>query len=752
MIRTKIRPDILYAWHGPSLLVTDHQGDAGGHPLSGLYFREARYLSRLELQIDGERPWLCSAGGTEQEEIHFVLVYPEMLGGGGGGSGASGEHVLHNARGIPRRAFDLRLRHRVAYDGLRTEVVVTNRAAKEIAIQIGWRFATDYADLQEAHADSSTQAGQVEIAWQGDEERAADGAVVVRSLHPELPYQTRIETSGPPGCLWQLDDDRLVAPLVLGTQQEAVVQIAVRPVDFVAMPDAEGLARREDLLARWHESLTRVETLGGFGLGAMIDQAMDDLGSFALLEGEADEWLAPAAGMPLYPALFGRDAITAGWQATCLDQGQILRAALNRLVRTQATTVDPSRDAEPGRTVQQIRTGPLVRAGLQPFDRYYGDFAGPLMLPIALGQLWAWTGDERAVRSHWDSARKILDWARHYGDRDDDGYLEYLTLAPEGPKNLGWKDSGNAIVDEEGRQVAPPIGTCEIQGYWFGALQMMAALAMALGAPTDAKAYWQEAQDLKERFNRDWWLEDDGFLALAKDGRGRFVRAIASNAGHCLAAGIVDDRHIPRLVERLFEPDLYSGWGIRTLSSEHPSYNPLSYHLGSVWTVENATIAFGLRRFGFYEESFRLFRSVGELARLFDHFRVPECIGGYARDEFPHPGAYPQANVPQAWNQSAFPLLVQSLLGLQPLAPFDTLLVDPKLPEWLPEVTLENLRVGGATVSLRVWRDDGSEDVDLEILEREGTLRIVAQAPPESLTTSLWDRGKALVEYALFGD
>jgi glycogen debranching enzyme len=243
-------------------------------------------------------------------------------------------------------------------------------------------------------------------------------------------------------------------------------------------------------------------------------------------------------------------------------------------------------------------------------------------------------------------------------------------------------------------------------------------------------------------------MAEEGFVALALDPDKRQVRSIASNAGHCLTAGIVDDEHIPAVVGRLFAPDMFSGWGIRTLASSHPAYNPIGYHLGSVWSVENATIGFGLRRFGFDVRFLDLLEAMLDLARLYDRFRVPECVGGYTRAEFPHPGAYPQTNAPQAWNQSALPLLVHTLLGLQPVAALDLLVVDPVLPTWLPEVMLDRLRVGGATATLRFYRDRSGES-HVEVVRKRGTLHIVKQPPPESLTAGVRDRFTAFADRLL---
>ena len=352
-------------------------------------------------------------------------------------------------------------------------------------------------------------------------------------------------------------------------------------------------------------------------------------------------------------------------------------------------------------------------------------------------------GGQAIARTALDTARRILDWARDYGDLDGDGYLEYHTRSTVGTKNQGWKDSGNAIVYEDGATVPAPLGTCELQGYWFAAQQFMAVLSWAQGQRDEARALWDASLALKERFNRDWWMEGEGFFALALDAKKRLARSISSNVGHCLAAGIIDDGHVPRVVERLFAPDMFSGWGIRTLSAEHPSYSPLAYHLGSVWPVENATIAFGLRRYGFDERAASLAGGLFDLGQLYDYGRIPECVGGYARTEFPQPGAYPRANPLQLWNQTAYVLLIHVLLGLQPLAPLRMLVVDPVLPAWLPAIVVRKLRVGDATATVRFVRGDDGQG-QAEIVELDGTLRLLHQPPIQSLHTTAFDRLAAI--------
>jgi glycogen debranching enzyme len=250
---------------------------------------------------------------------------------------------------------------------------------------------------------------------------------------------------------------------------------------------------------------------------------------------------------------------------------------------------------------------------------------------------------------------------------------------------------------------------------------------------------------LKRRFNRDWWIDDDSTIALALDPGKRKVSGVSSNIGHCIAAGIVDDAHLPTAVDRLMAPDMFSGWGIRTLSTKHIAYNPLSYHCGSVWAVEQATTVFGFRRFGFDAQAAQLTRAMFDLAKLYPAHRIPETVGGYARGDRATPGAYPQANTPQLWNGSAFALLIHTLLGLQPVAPLNTLVVSPDLPEWLPEAVLHDLRIGEGKGTIRFWRGEHGRS-HAEVISSTGPFRLMVQPPPESLTAGVRDRLHGLFE------
>ena len=734
---TRIRPEIVYAWHGQSFLIVDNRGEcADDHSLSGFYFRETRYLRTLRLAINGDRPWQCDISATAPDALELTFIYPEVRTYGGGGSGSSDGELPTNALGIPSRSVNLRLRYRVGIASLDVSLLVTNHSLDHVNLDVAWDLGADYAGLMEAHAGHREQEAPV---------HAEAGACEVRYAYTQsqLPYRTRVSGIGP--GTWHAAADCIGTRLRIAPHENAELTLRVDPVDYEPQPDAAGVAQREQHLLEWVESFASVEVPPNRVAEWIIGRAIDDLASFPLLQGEEDEWLAPQAGMPLYPALFGRDSATTTWQAGMIDRCQALDQVLTRLGRLQGARVDDRRDEQPGRIVQSVRQGPMARLDKNPFSRYYGDFASPLMYVISIAQLYAWTGEKERITKHRDTARRVLDWAREQGDADGDGYLEYHSRSSDGAKNQGWKDSGNGIVYEDGRIVPDPIATCELQGYWFAAQQLWAVLSWVLGEHEEAKALWRSAMDLKTRFNRDWWLPDEHFFALALDRDKQLVRSITSNVGQCITTGIIDDEHLRPVVGRLFAPDLFSGWGVRTLSTDHVSYDPLKYHLGSVWPVENATMAFGLRRYGFDQRAVEIAEGVFDLAQRYEHGRVPECVGGYRRWENDHPGTYPQANSPQAWNQSGIVLLVQTLLGLQPVAALDLLVVDPVLPDWMPEVIVRGLRVGGATATIRFHRDaDGETHAD--VLEKRGTLRVVRQPPPESLSAKVSDRFAALVD------
>ena len=327
---------------------------------------------------------------------------------------------------------------------------------------------------------------------------------------------------------------------------------------------------------------------------------------------------------------------------------------------------------------------------------------------------WRCTGDWGLVERHLDNAERCLEWIDRHGDRDGDGFQEYETRSPVGYANQSWKDSGDAVVYPDGSLVKGPKALCELQGYVFDAWTRMAEIYEALGKPERAEALRKKAQLLFERFNEVFWDEDTGFYAYCLDGDKQKVLTVASNPGHCLWSGIVPKERAQRVVSRLLQRDMWSGWGIRTLSARHPAYNPLSYQNGAVWPHDNGIIAMGFKRYGFAEEAARVARAVTDAGSYFALYRMPELYAGIEREDTNFPVQYPDANVPQAWAAGSIFTLLDALLGFDPDAPGGKLYIDPVLPDWLPDLLLTDLRLGKQVFDLRFWRDGGETRFEVQ--------------------------------------
>jgi glycogen debranching enzyme len=427
----------------------------------------------------------------------------------------------------------------------------------------------------------------------------------------------------------------------------------------------------------------------------------------------------------------------------------MMRGSFAVLAAAQATEDSAWRDEEPGKLLHEARRGPLAELGLVPQRSYYGEQTAPAMFVIALSEAWHWTGDTALLERYAPTARRAMEWARKHGDRDGDHLLEYVRRSPKGLKNQAWKDSDEAIRYPDGRLVENPIATIEEQAYHFIALQRMAEMALILGDEEAADGFLHDSRRLQERVNDLFWMENEGFYAVGLDAEKRQIRTITSNPGHALGAGIVPPERARAVADRLLADDLFSGWGVRTLSTEHPSYNPYAYHLGTVWPVENATFALGFKRYGLDEHADRLIGAMLEAARNFSRLRLPEALSGHARRSGEPPGIYPSANSPQAWSASATVQAIQLQLGIMPFAAAGALaLIRPRLPSWLPDLTLHDLRVGEARVSLRFRRrDDGS--AEHEVLSREGSLRVVEVPPPNDVGADRASRRDRLVRWAV---
>ncbi len=405
-----------------------------------------------------------------------------------------------------------------------------------------------------------------------------------------------------------------------------------------------------------------------------------------------------AVGAPWFLAIFGRDALVTALMAG-LDGVWMAEAGLDALARLQGKQRDDYRDEEPGKIPHEFRNDELTRQGALPYSPYYGTHDAPALYCMTLWHAWRWSGRRDLLDGYFEPARQALEWCGRLGNSDGDGLLEYITRSAKGYRNQGWKDADDAIVDSRGCQAKLPLATVELQGYWYAARFAMAELCRALGRENDARQLEAAAAALRQLVERKYWLEERQLYALALDGDKRAVDAISSNPGHLLWCGLPGPDRAAVLAHRLLQPELFSGWGLRTLSEKEPAYNLQSYQSGSVWPHDTLLACAGLWRYGFREEAATPMCGVLRAAGCFEDYRLPELFYGFdASCGFSVP--YEQANIPQSW-VAAVPLLaVRLFLGLVPDAPNNRCFLAPWLPAWLPQLQIEGIRVGDGTLNI----------------------------------------------------
>ena len=440
----------------------------------------------------------------------------------------------------------------------------------------------------------------------------------------------------------------------------------------------------------------------------MYRQAVEEMGALRIYDLDlSDEAWVPAAGVPWFVTLFGRDSLIVSLQNMSVAPG-FARGALERLAQYQAPQRDDWRDAQPGKILHEIRFGELAHFHIIPFTPYYGTADATILYLLVLSETYRWTGDVQLLKTYRRVAEACLNWIDHYGDLDGDGFQEYKTFSSKGYRNMGWKDAFDSVVYADGRQVEQPKALCELQGYVYDAKIRMAEIFEVLGDSARAQALQQQAAALKHKFNSTFWMEDEGCFAYGLDPDKRQITSIASNAGQCLWSGIADQEKAERTAKRLLQEDMWSGWGIRTISSKNPAYNPFSYHLGSIWPHDNGIIAAGFKRYGLANEANFVIRGVFDAARRFEAYRLPEIFAGLKRQgktaDFPalYPGG---ANIPQAWASGSIFQMLQTIFGLRADVPHKRLYVNPTLPEWLPDIELRHLRIGHCLLDLHFWRE-----------------------------------------------
>ena len=720
-IEVSVGPPLITINRGNTFVLCEPDGSVTAYTDQGFYSRDTRYVSNYEFYADGERWVLQNSGAIAYYASRVYLFNPR---------------IRTEYGDVERSKLNL-IFTRAVNNGIIEEFEIRNYGMKRARFNFEIALRTDFADIFEVKSKQVIRKGHVNTVWELENRQLIsryEHEGFIRSLissfvesNCEPIYNNGRVSFGVdlgPGAVWHsMVEHRFV-------EDETVSRAPERK--FNAVPQCRSDA--EDELANWKKMTTSL-TSANEDIYRVFKQSVDDMAALRLREfGESASEFIPAAGVPWFVAVFGRDSLIVSLQ-NMIVYPEIARGALKVLGELQATEVDDYRDARPGKILHEIRVGELAAHKRIPHTPYYGTADATAIYLITLHEAWRWLGDDALFRQHEQTAHRCLEWIDRYGDMDGDGLQEFQTRSPDGYENMGWKDAGDSNVAPDGSPFKGPKALCELQGYTYDAWLRMAEAFGYFGDEALAGRLRQKAAALRDQVEELFWCEDTGFYASALDGDKRPVKTIVSNPGHLLWSGIVSSDRAVRVMRRLMQPDLWSGWGIRTLSADNPAYNPFSYQNGSVWPHDNGIIAMGFRRYGFVREAAMVARDISEAASYFVFYRLPELYGGIRREPGSFPVQYIGANVPQAWAAGSVFHLVRAILGLEADAHARTLYVDPALPRWLPEVTLHHLRVANSTATIRFWRENDYSR--FEVLSCDGELHVQHGPPPESVRWSL---------------
>jgi glycogen debranching enzyme len=709
LVPAEAREDLLALKAGTTFVCARPDGDIRTTRASGegLYARDTRHLSELRLTVGGLPPVLLSSSMQSGHHAVINATNPRLRSGG---------------IEVPQETLNVRRTVLIA-DRLYYRVRVRNFHAEPVATTVELLLGADFADVFEVRGMDRRTRGRVlaparhgdgvRFGYQGEDGERRETLVGLK------PAAAQIETDGHRARVgWDVELAPGAAVSLLVTIDPGYEDPGREDTDI-----EQAAVQLEQAHQDWVTACARITTDNEL-FDRFIDASIRDLHALMMPAGGS---ALPAAGIPWYVAPFGRDSLLASSESLMINP-EVARGTLLALAALQAHSDEPWRDAEPGKILHELRVGELARTGHIPHTPYYGTVdATPLFLMIA-GGYYRWTLDLETLVSLRPALEAALSWVDEWGDRDGDGFIEYDRRSPAGLQNQGWKDSYNSVVHADGSLAQGPIALVEAQGYVYEAKMRIADVYEAFGEPDRASQLRAQAAKLRAAFNDAFWDPDEDYFAMALDGRKRQVGSVSSNPAHCLYCGIVDDDKAARVAERLMAPDMFSGWGVRTLASSSRAYNPMSYHNGSVWPHDNAIAAAGLKRYGFHAATARIASGLFEVAATAREFRLPELFCGFHRDQSPAIVAYPVACIPQAWAAAAPFMLVQAMMGISAHAPSNTLTVDrPMLPDWLESLELRDVRIGRSRVSLS-FRRSGPSTTGFSLLEQDGDVRVMMSA------------------------
>ncbi|HZG93290.1 MAG TPA: glycogen debranching N-terminal domain-containing protein [Mycobacteriales bacterium] len=681
--------------------LSGRSGDVRPGSAQGLFFLDTRLLSTLLLTVDGRSPEPLTVSLDQPFAATFVAQARAA------GDGADSSLLV--------------LRRRYVGRGMREDITLRNSRATAMRVRVHLAVDADFADLFAVKEARAARLGEHSTAPAGDGLLFGhDYGGVRRTVTVRFCGDATVDAGG---AAWDVQ----VPPQ--GVWSACVhVEVTQEPVEpLYRCGEPVGAAAPAVRHAAWQAGVPQIET-DHDALRLAVATSLVDLGSLRLFETLTGRTTI-AAGAPWFMTLFGRDSLLTAYMSLIVSP-ELALGVLDTLAELQGAKVDPLTEEQPGRILHEVRYGQSSWTALAASNVYYGSADATALFVMLLGELDRWGLAPDAVQRLLPHADRALDWITRYGDRDGDGYVEYARHTESGLANQGWKDSWDGVPFADGRLAEPPIALCEVQGYVYAAYIARAFFAEEAG-DADAAAHWRtRASDLKTAFNRDFWLPDRGYFALALDGEKRPVDALASNMGHCLWTGIVDVDKAPAVAAHLLSPEMFNGWGIRTLATSMASYNPLSYHCGSVWPHDNGIVVAGLMRYGFVREAHQVIDGILAAASA-QGGRLPELFAGISRDDVPVPVPYPASCSPQAWSAATPLQFLRSLLRLDPWVPHGKIWVDPALPGSMRSLSVTRIPMAGQRLGVR------SSPNGVDVSAVDGIELIRAPRPP--LTASRRD-------------
>ncbi len=693
--------------HGDTFAVFDHRGDMGSEPGSteGMYHLDTRVLSKLTLLLEEARPLLLSSMTQEDNSVFSAdLSNPDLL---------IGDQIAFRREQVHLHRLKF-LWNGACYERL----LIRNFGDRPLRVRVTFCFGSDFADLFEVRGEHRAAHGQASA------QRSTDSKITLRYMGlDKIERITTLEFNPAPQTL---TSER--AAFVVTLKPHQVRRIFVR----AGQPDALDTSWGGRAFYR-HMRSARQALRDASGRAASVDSSNSVFNEVArraiadlyMLVTQTPFGSYPYAGTPWFSTPFGRDGIITALMALWADPS-IAKGVLRFLAATQATRVEPERDAEPGKILHEMRHGEMANLREVPFGRYYGSVDATPLFVLLLGEYFSRTGDLETIKELWPNALAALNWIDTCGDRDGDGFVEYFRQTEGGLANQGWKDSQDAVFHRNGRYATGPIALCEVQAYVYGAKRHASKLAAALGLQTQADRLKSEAEILRQNFEAKFWCEELSVYAIALDGQKQPCRVVSSNSGQVLLTGIADPARALRVAQTLLGPACFSGWGIRTLGLAEPHYNPMSYHNGSVWPHDNGLIALGLARYGHKQATAQIFNALFEAASHMELRRLPELFCGFLRREHNAPTQYPVACSPQAWASASLLALLQASLGLELSdAANEISFYRPALPGFLAELHLRNLRLARGSADVLLKRH--GNDIAVTQTRRDGDISVVVR-------------------------